>query len=264
MFIEERHQAILDILNEKGSITNVDIQAKFNISYDSAKRDLRILEENGLLKRTHGGAIKNKKIGFDGGIHDLSARERSATVKDNYLEIAKYAVKLIKEKDVIYITNASIGFLMVSNLPKKLKCTIVTDSISIADSLRDYEHITVIVTGGEMSKNGNFYDSFSLERINRLRFDQCFITSAAISVDFGLSIQKTRNIAILNAVMNNSKQVIGLYPTEKIGFDSIVSICPVEQLDILITDWDASEEELVKFDKADINVIVVDKDEQNF
>lgn len=61
MFIEERHQAILDILAKHESITTSEIQEKFGVSYDSAKRDLRILEEKGLLKRTHGGAIPIKK-----------------------------------------------------------------------------------------------------------------------------------------------------------------------------------------------------------
>ena len=62
MFIEERHRAILEMLEQKGSITTSDIQLKFNISYDSAKRDLRILEEKGLLKRTHGGALPLRQI----------------------------------------------------------------------------------------------------------------------------------------------------------------------------------------------------------
>ena len=64
MFIEERHKKILELLNEKQSITNQEIQERFGISYDTAKRDLRLLEEQGLLKRTHGGAIPLRNIGF--------------------------------------------------------------------------------------------------------------------------------------------------------------------------------------------------------
>jgi Transcriptional regulators of sugar metabolism len=261
MFIEERHQAILDMLNKNGSITAGDIQENFSVSYDSAKRDLRILEEKGLLKRTHGGAIQIKKVGYGGECHDLSAKERVVSVKENYLEIAKKAVKMIEPKDVIYITGASIGYLMTQNMPADLCCTVVTSSISIAEDLRRFENITVIVTGGEMAHNGSFYDAFTIEMINRLRFDKCFITSACISPKFGLSIQKSRNIGVINAVINNSKVKIGLYPTEKIGFDSIVSICPANKLDVLITDWDASEEELSFFDDQEIEVIVVEKQE---
>lgn len=89
MFIEERHQAILDLLAKNGSILNSEIQEKFDVSYDSAKRDLRILEEKGLLKRTHGGAIPIRQIGSGGECHDLSAKERVPYIKDNYLAIAK-------------------------------------------------------------------------------------------------------------------------------------------------------------------------------
>lgn len=88
MFIEERHQAILDLLNENGRISNLEIQEKFEVSYDSAKRDLRILEEKGLLKRTHGGAIPARQIG--GGIcADLSPKERVENVKETTLQSRK-------------------------------------------------------------------------------------------------------------------------------------------------------------------------------
>jgi len=63
-----------------------------------------------------------------------------------------------------------------------------------------------------------------------------------------------------NAIINSSKCTIGLYPTEKIGFESIVSVCPANKLDILIIDWDSPEEELKKFDELGIQVIVVEKE----
>ena len=66
--------------------------------------------------------------------------------------------------------------------------------------------------------------------------DKCFISSAAISPDFGLSIQKTSAIPFFNAVMDSAKRKSGLFPKEKSGFDSIVSISPAERLDMLITD----------------------------
>lgn len=257
MFIEERHQAILDLLNENGRISNLEIQEKFGVSYDSAKRDLRILEEKGLLKRTHGGAIPARQIG--GGIcSNLSPKERVENVKENYLAIAKKAVSLIEENDVIYLTNASVGFLMAQNMECAKKCTVVTNSISIAEELRKKEGISVILTGGEMSNNGCFYDSFTLSTVKRLRFDKCFITSACISTTFGLSIQKSRSVELTNTVISNSKFVVGLYPTEKIGFDSIISICPAAKLDCLITDSEAAEDDLIQFEEIGTEVKIAE------
>ena len=257
MFIEERHQAILDILNANGRISNTEIQEKFDISYDSAKRDLRILEEKGVLKRTHGGAIPARQIG--GGIcANLSPKEKVENIKENYLEIARKAVSVIEENDVIYITNASVGFLMAQNMDNTKKCTVVTNSISIADELRKNENISVILSGGEMSSNGCFYDSFTLSVVKRLRFDKCFITSACISASFGLSIQKSRSVELTNTVINNSKYVVGLYPTEKIGFDSIISICPAQKLHCLIADNEAAEDDLVQFEELGIDIKIAD------
>lgn len=257
MFIEERHQAILDIINNEGRISIGDIQEKFNVSLDSARRDLRILEEQGLIKRTHGGALPVKQIGF-GKPPKITPREIT-NVYDNYFAIAKKALTLIKENDVIYLTPASVGFFMAQNLPEN-NLTVVTNSIIVAEELRTKENIRIILLGGDMDSGGCCKKTFAIEMVNRLRFDIGFITAASVSADFGLSIQSSENVGFINSIINSSKKTIGLFPTEKIGFESIVQICPANKLDILITDWDAPEEELKKFDEQGIEIIVVEKE----
>lgn len=259
MFIEERHQAILDWLSEKGSISNADIQEQFGVSYDSAKRDLRILEEKGLLKRTHGGALPLRQIAT-GRPAKMTVRDIDE-VRENYLAIAKHAVSMIKNNDVVYIPSATVGLFMVQNLPQNLRIRAVTNSIVIAEELRKLDNVAVIMLGGEMDDKGNCYDTIAVETIKRLRFDKCFITSACISASFGLSIQRTEAISFYNALFDSSKMTIGLYPKEKIGFDSIVSICPANRLDTLITDWDAAEEDLTLFDEQGVEVVVLDRPE---
>ena len=194
MFIEERHKKILEMLQKNKSITNQEIQDMFGISYDSAKRDLRLLEEQGMLKRTHGGAILRETIGAQYNIGDLTAKERVAKVDPNYLAIAKKAVTCINDNDVIFITGASIGYLMTQNLPHDLNCTIVTNSISIADNLRQY--------------------------------------------------------------LASAEKVYGLYPAGKIGTDSIISICPINALDVLITDDDALEEDLKAIEENGVEILL--------
>lgn len=257
MFIEERHQAILDIINTKGRISIGDIQEKFDISVESARRDLRILEKKGLLKRTHGGAIPTRQVAF-GRPAKMTARDITE-VKENYFAIAMKAVSMIRNNDVIFITSATVGYFMAQNIPNDIKIRAVTNSIVIAEELRKKDNISTILLGGEMDNKGNCYDAIAIETINRLRFDKCFITAACISPKFGMSIQRSGAINFWNAVINSSKNSIGLFPTEKIGFESIVSICPANRLDTLITDWDASEDELIAFEEQGIDVVVVEK-----
>lgn len=259
MFIEERHRAILDIISQKGSISTGEIQEKFQISYDSAKRDLRILEEKGLLKRTHGGALPVRQIAT--GKPAMVTCKDIMEVKENYLAIAMKAVSMIRENDVVFITSATVGYFMAQNLPQNMKLRVVTNSIVIAEELRKNPSISVILLGGEMDNKGNCYDAFAIDTVRKLRFDKCFITAAAISASFGLSIQRSQAILFWNAVIDSSKQTIGLFPTEKIGFESIVSICPANKLDMLITDWNALEEDLTGFDEQGIEIVVVEKEQ---
>ena len=258
MFIEERHQTILNLLSEHGRISVDEIQEKFNVSAESARRDLRILEEKGLLKRTHGGAIPARQIAF-GKPPKITARDITE-VKANYLAIAIKAVSMINENDVIFITSATVGYFMAQNLPGDIKIRVIANSIVIAEELRKRDNISVILLGGEMDNKGTCYDAFAIDMIKRLRVDKCFITSACISSEFGLSIQKSQAISFWNAIIDSSKEAIGLYPTEKIGFDSIISICPANKLDKLITDWDASEDDLTLFDEQGIEVIIAEKE----
>ena len=258
MYIEERHQAILDLLKEHGSISNLDIQKKFSVSYESAKRDLRILEEKGLLKRTHGGALPVRQV--------ATSRPADLTIKDyeeikkNYFFIAKKAIEMIENNDVIFLSSTTVCFFIAQNLPYDKRVRVVTNSIIIAEDLRSRENVSVILLGGEMDKKGNCYDAFAINTVNKLRIDKSFICSAAISAEFGLSIQRSAAISFFNAVMDSSKINIGLFPKEKIGFDSIVSICPAERLNMLITDWDALEEDLELFREKGIEVIIVDEE----
>jgi len=260
MFIEERHQAILDILARNGSITNAEIQETFGISYDSAKRDLRILEEKGLLKRTHGGAIPARQIAT-GRPASMTCKD-IVEVKDNYFAIAMKAVSMIRENDVIFLMGVTVDYFIAQNLPEQMRLRVVTNSIIIAEELRSRKNISVILLGGEMDHKGNCYDAFAIEMVRKLRFDKSFLTASAISADFGLSIQVSQAISFWNAVINSSKQTIGLFPTEKIGFESVVSICPAEKLDILITDWNALEEDLTGFDEKGIELVIVEKEEE--
>ncbi len=258
MFIEERHQAILDMLADKGSITTTEIQTLFNVGYGSAQRDLRLLEEQGLLKRTHGGAIPIRQVAA-GKPKNITCKD-IAEEKENYVAIAKKAISMIQNNDVIFITSATVGYFMARGIPDNIKARVVTNSIIIAEELRKKQNVNIIMLGGEMDSKGNCYDAFAIEMIKKLRFDKCFITAAAISADFGLSIQKSQAISFWNAVIDSSKQAIGLFPTEKIGFESIVSICPAERLDALITDWNALEDDLIKFDKKGIKIVITEKE----
>lgn len=255
MFIEERHREILKRLNASGTITTAEIQRLFGIGYDSAKRDLRILEEKGLLKRTHGGAIS------------LSAPERKETlriVKDerpDIVSIARYAVSLIKPDEVIFLPASPVGLQMVRGLPDGLSVRVVTNSLALAEEARQRQGTKVFMIGGELDDRGCATDSFATETIRRIRMAKSFITTAGVSAGFGLSVQKSVSVAFWNAVIGSSSAVIGLYPSERFGVDSVFSVCEAQRLNCVITDGRADTSRISEFAESGVKVIVADNQE---
>lgn len=257
MFIEERHQKILEDIKKNGRISTKEIQERFQVSLDSARRDLRILEEKGLLQRTYGGAILTKGNAFYPESDYNPAKIPADEIRENYYKISMKALEFIKPNEVIYLTHGSVGYFMSKNMPRDFNFTAVTNSVLIARELLEYPNISCILTGGEMSPNGYFVDPFALEIMRRLNLDKAFLTAAAISCKNGASIQKISTADFIKCVMEHSTTCIGLFPKEKVGSDSIVSIAPIEAFDIIITDKDADTGELDRMEACGVNIEIV-------
>ncbi len=258
MFIEERHQAILDVIKEKGRISIGEIQEKYDVSVDSARRDLRILEEKGLLKRTHGGAIPILSVGsFPPRHRDFDNMD----IDEHYDAISKRAASFVKEGDVIYLTSGSFGFIMLRYLPKDITYTMVLNSPTLADRFKYWDNITVYLAGGRMRLNGGsaMVDSMATAFIKNLHFDLSFITGAGVTAAFGLSNGTDETATFQRAVIENSRQSILLMPCQKVGTDAFVKVAEIDRFDRMITDWEAVEDELVKIEEAGVEVIVADK-----
>lgn len=258
MFKEERLEKIMDKINEEGRVNTAWIQRVFGVGYGTAQSDLDELSAKGMVQRTHGGAIRNRQIGYTiYGIGELSAKEKCADIKENYLAIAKKAVSLIEQNDVVYLTHASLGYLMAREMPEGMNITAVTNSLSIAEELRGKSGVRTILAGGCMEQNGNFYDSFAEDMLKKIKFDKAFLTSAAFTAGFGMSLQGSRSISITNTVISGSRKVIGMYPAEKLGCDSVMQICPASSVDILITESEANDEECSALEQLGMQIIKV-------
>ena len=256
MFIEERHQEITEIIKENGKITIAEITDKYGISDESARRDLRLLEQKGVCKRTHGGAIS---------VQQVSARPpvdrdfESMPIFDNYREISRKAVAMIRENDTIYLTGGSFGHIMVSFLPRNIHYTVIANSVDIGKELRAFDNIEVYIVGGKMRQSGSLVDSLSNEFVSRLHFDLCFITGAGLTADFGLSNGTDETATFQRTVIQNSRRRCLVIPSSKVGVDSFIKVCDVDAFDSIITDWDCVEDHITAIEEKGVNVTIVEE-----
>ena len=256
MFMEERHFEISEIIKENGKITISQITEKYNISDESARRDLRILEQKGLCKRTHGGAIS---IGQVCVRPDPDRELEKMPVFDNYREIAKEAAKLISPNDVIYLTGGSFGYIMLSFIPEDLNFTVVVNNIDIAKALRSYKNANVYVVGGKMRQSGSLVDTLATEFISKIHFDLCFITGGGLTLSSGLTNGTDETASFQRAVISNSRKSCLLLSSHKIGTDSFIKVCDADVFDYIITDWNCSEEHISAFENEGIYFTVAEE-----
>lgn len=255
MFMEERQKDIIRKINQTGRILVSEIQDCYQVSADCARRDLRVLESRGLLQRTHGGAIAvhPKEIYPTPTYNPIDIKE----IQTDYLAVAKKAIEYIQNKDVIYITTSLVGYYMAENLPEEVSITVLTNSVTIAEALRKKINISVLLLGGEMSHRGHCHDFYTIQMVKNIRMNKAFLSHAALSLDFGASIHDPAGVEFGKAVMENSGMNIGLYPSKKIGKNSIHSVCQVKDYDLLITDSNVSEDFLSQVRELGVDIETV-------
>ncbi|MCI5953349.1 MAG: DeoR/GlpR family DNA-binding transcription regulator [Lachnospiraceae bacterium] len=256
MFMEERHSEIIEMLQANGKITTAEITKKYGISDESARRDLRLLERQGVCKRTHGGAIAASQVSVR---PPVNRNFEKMPVYDNYREISRIAAGMIHENDTIYLTGGSFGYIMLSYLPRDIYYTVVVNSVDIGKELRSFDNMDVYLVGGKMRQSGSVVDSFANDFVSRLHFDLCFITGAGLTADFGLSNGTDETAAFQRTVIRNSRKKCLLLPGAKIGVDSFVKVCDVVAFDCLVTDWDCVEDQITAIGEKGVEIIVAEE-----
>lgn len=255
MFMQERQKAIADTIAANGKITIAEITAAYGISDESARRDLRLLEQQGVCKRTHGGAILPQQVSVR---PPVDRKFETMPIFPNYREIARHAAQQIRKDDIVYLTGGSFGHIMVRYLPQDFHYTVVVNSVDLGKELRDFELLDVYIAGGKMRRSGSVTDSLAAEFVSRLHFDLCFLTGAGLTADFGLSNGTDESAAFQRTVIRNSRRRCLLMPSAKVGVNSFIQVCAADVFDCVITDWDCVEDQIAALEDQGIRVVVVE------
>ncbi|MGE7886936.1 DeoR/GlpR family DNA-binding transcription regulator [Bacillus cereus] len=250
MFTEERRENILELLKKDGRVIAKDLAARFDMSIDSIRRDLSIMEKEGLLKRTHGGAIELARV-RNLAVEPAKRYSDSSIYEDT---IAKVAASYIQEDDSIFIGGASIHCALLKYLPE-VSCTVITNSIEIAGHLRDYKNIDTYLIGGKVKPSGNITDTLASELISRFSIDLYFSTGGGISLE-GISTATPEVAYFSKRVSEIARRNICLAPHNKLGIDCFIRGESLKEIDLIITDEEASKETVQDFEKQGKQVVI--------
>ena len=232
--MEERRRLIQKEVEEKGEVRVAYLSEKYNCSEVTIRNDIKALDQEGVLKRVHGGAIALEKV-----------RTRKYAAESIYKnteqkrKIAACAYKFIEDRDTIIIDDASSSFylaLYIKEHPEK-RLAVVTNSLLSGNELAGLDHVDLYMIGGHVGGHlAATMGDDALENMKRFRVDKAFIGVHSINFDVGITSIATPQMQIKRAILNMSNNVYVLADSSKFGSGYLSVICPMKDVYKIITD----------------------------
>lgn len=254
MFLEERQESIMNMLNADGKVRVKELSEKFGVTEDCIRKDLGSLEKQGRLKRTYGGAVVLRENN-----HVIEISKRKTTDVDAKRRIAHAAVKLINDRDMVFLDISTSNLAIAELLAKdQRELTIVTNMIDILLILANHPKIRVVFAGGKINKSRDgFWGGMTMDFISRLKPDVAFV--GAIGVDAMENSVSTYDIedGINKAqIIRVSKKAYVVAEAKKLSTDGNYNYATLDTLSGLITDSMPSEKVCEALSRYGVQLIV--------
>lgn len=250
-----RIEGILQALLRDGAVTVEELAAHLGVSPSTIRRSLHELEQQGLLKRTHGGAASIEPSLYEPFRHVSSFQEQEQRSAVEKRRIGLAAAELIANGDVIAIGAGTTTTQIARSIRHRKGITVVTNAINIAMELSHRDDLKVIVTGGTLS--GSWFalvGPSAIASVSELFFDKVFIGVDGINAERGLTTNYLDQAMIHRAMLYQTRQRIVVADPRKIGAVGTALICPISEVNILITNKDATGKMIAPFTKKGLTV----------
>ena len=253
MISEERRLKILEILDEKRTVTVKELSDIFGVSEDTIRQDLKVLEEQRLLRRIYGGATRTKR-----GVVELPFTLREMTNREIKEAIGREAAKLIEDGDSVIFDASTTALQVARNINSELHVTILTSSLDICINLASNRNFNIIATGGTLHPPSfSFVGPQAENAVLNYHADKLFIGTKAISVDKGYIADTFELEAHLKKVMIGSAQeVILVAESRKFEEVAFFRVCKLDCISKIVTDRNIKEETLMALRDLGIEVLI--------
>ncbi|MGO0051976.1 DeoR/GlpR family DNA-binding transcription regulator [Streptococcus suis] len=243
----ERKQIILERIHSQQFVRLEELIEVLDTSESTVRRDLDELENEGKLRRVHGGAEAPANLQLEESILEKSVKN----VQEKRM-IAERAAQLIMDGDVIFVdagttTGVLIDYLQQDNL------TVVTNSIHHAVKLVERKIKTIIIGGYVKQSTDASVGAMALEQIRQLNFDKAFLGMNGIDKNY-FTTPDIEEATLKRTVLENAKKPFVLVDASKFGQFSFVKVANIEQATLITTAKDSS---LLKILKGKTRVIEV-------
>lgn len=260
LFPEERHQKILSFLEKRGRVSVGELSEAFGLSQATIRADLEILSAQGLLLRTHGGAIAAGR-----GETELSHDARRRLHPAEKERIGAAAADLVSDGEAILLDASTTSLAMAARLKSRRDLTVITNSLAVANELLDAYSVTVLMPGGFLRRDtlslvgpqpanpsAGRYDEF----LKEFNLQKAFVGAQGFSFEKGLTDVNSLEVNAKRELVRLAHRLIAVVDGSKWGQVSFVSFASVEQVHTIITDPSAPAEMVSVLRERGVEVIV--------
>lgn len=255
---QQRVAAILTSLQKTGSVSVEDLAEQLAVTVVTIRRDLDALEQRGLLRRTHGGAVSIEPLFYEPFKKDRSFLAQVERLAQEKRGIGRAAAALIEPGETIAITPGTTTAEVIRGLPLNSNITVISNTANIAMELSKRKDVNVFITGGHL--HGDWFSLVgptAVRSLDNMIIHTMFIGADGIDAKWGVSCFDSEEAELNSAMVLHARRHIAVADHTKLGVVANFRICQTAMLQKLITDSGATDEQVASFEKLGIEVIQV-------
>lgn len=253
MLNEERRRSILEMIHRDGRVIVKNLAKHFHTSQITIRKDLEVLDSQGAIQRTHGGALPVQS----GALLDPALRDKEKLHRKEKLRIAAAAAKLVEEGQSVLLDSGTTTTAIARALKDGKKITVITNAINIAAELAGTQ-IEVILTGGTLRPN-----SFSLvgpiaeQTLRHLSADILFLGVDGFDTRAGLFTPNLLEAEVNRVMVQVARKTVAVCDSSKFSRRSLCNIMPPSAVHQVITDKQIAKTDLQALREAGVAVTLV-------
>ena len=253
MNLKQRHEQILNILNQNDSISVSSLSEKLDVSSVTIRKDLSILEDKKLLYRSHGSAVLINPY-----INDRPINEKEKLFVKEKKSIGVEAAKNINSTEAIIIASGTTMYFLAKEINPIDKMTIITSSVNISSILSANSNIDVIQLGGYVrSTSASTVGVFAEKLLDNFSCNKLFLGVDGIDLEYGITTTSSMEASLNRKMIEVAEKVIVLCDSSKFGKRGFGKICGLDSVHQIITDDGVSPRVVGSLNKMGIQVTIV-------
>ena len=238
---ELRQERVRDLVDDQGFVRVRELSERFGVSTVTVRNDLQTMEEQGFVRRVHGGAMSFRATGVE-----RTFEEVAADLAGEKAAIARAAAQLVHDGEAVMIdvgtTTTALARALVARTELR-DVTVFTNGLNIALELEAAApRITVVVTGGTLRpKQHSLVNPMATELFSNMHASTAFLGCNGIDLRAGATNVNLPEAEVKKAMVAAARRRVVVADSSKVGVVALAPFCPIDRIDVLVTDPSADD-----------------------